>query len=136
MLLAASDIARFNMEPLHVSWTPPTLRNRELPCRDCPCRWFLQGRQSRWYPGSVGRLVYKESHLVVLSVFTAFQRLVFISGQFIYYLASTFKPNGSSSSTDYNQEKRNYKVLKSESDFVEAFISSPKRFISPSTRPI
>ena len=43
-------------------------------------------------------------------------------------MASTFKPNGSSSSTDYNQEKRNYKVLKSESDFVEAFISSPKKW--------
>ena len=86
------------------------------------------------YPVSSGLSNPTLTHLVVLSVFTAFQRLVFISGQFIYYLASTFKPNGSSSSTDYNQEKRNYKVLKSESDFVEAFISSPKRFIFPSTR--
>ena len=114
------------------------------------CHWWFNGslrgcvalkKHRTKPPESRGSLFPKGAHLhlihlVVLSVFTAFQRLVFISGQFIYYLASTFKPNGSSSSTDYNQEKRNYKVLKSESDFVEAFISSPKRFIFPSTRPI
>ena len=36
----------------------------------------------------------------------------FISEQFIYFMASTFKPNGSLSSTDDNHEKRNYKDLK------------------------
>ena len=50
----------------------------------------------------------------------------FKSEQFIYFVASTFKPNGSSSSTDKNQEKSNYKDWKSESNLVEALISSPK----------
>ena len=47
--------------------------------------------------------------LVVLSVFTAFQRLV-LHLKNLFLLASTFKPNGSSSSTDENKENKNYKA--------------------------
>ena len=41
----------------------------------------------------------------------------FISEQFIYFMASTFKPNGSLSSTDEKQRKDELQKLKSESDF-------------------
>ena len=55
------------------------------------------------------RIKYKKNILVVLSVFTAFQRLVLHLNN-LFLLASTFKPNGSSSSTDENKENTNYKA--------------------------
>ena len=64
-------------------------------------------------------------HLVVLCVFTAFKGSFYIWTIYLLF-ASTFKPNGSLSSTDENKEKSNYKDWKSESDLVEALISSPK----------
>ena len=46
-------------------------------------------------------------------------------------MASTFKPNGSLSSTDEINKKKDYKGFKSESEFLEAS-SHPK---DSSTRP-
>ena len=53
------------------------------------------------------------------------------TSEFIPLLASTFKPNGSLSSTDEINKKKDYKGFKSESEFLEAS-SHPK---DSSTRP-
>ena len=50
----------------------------------------------------------------------------FISEQFIYFMASTFKPNGSLSSTDEKQRKDELQRLESESDFRLKSSSHPK----------
>ena len=65
---------------------------------------------------------------IVLLYYSSFllSKALFILEQFIYFVASTFKPNGSLSSTDEKQEKSNYKAWKSESNFAGALISSPK----------
>ena len=70
-------------------------------------------------------LGYQNHSLVVLCVLTAFKGSFYIWTIYLLF-ASTFKPNGSLSSTDENKEKSNYKDWKSESDLVEALISSPK----------